>query len=139
MLRLTPFNTRIGKIRCDCIAATSGRFVSLSLGVIRFIDTLQFLNASLETLVGNMHASGADFDLIKHCFEEHVDLFLRKGIYPYHYMTDVDRFDETELPARKHFFKRLCESPVTDEATLTRRTCGRRFEFVRWMNIKIFI
>ena len=98
-----------------CIATTSERFVSVTLGALRFVDTLQFLNTSLDTLVGNLRASGAEFALTKQCFEEHFELLLRKGVYPYDYMTGSEKFDETRLPAREHFFNRLSESPVSDE------------------------
>ena len=43
------------------IATTSERFVSVTLGALRFVDTLQFLNTSLDSLVGNLRASFADF------------------------------------------------------------------------------
>ena len=65
--------------KLSCIATTSERFVSVSLSKLRFVDTLQFLNASLETLGENLRASGADFVLTKQCFDEHVELLLRKG------------------------------------------------------------
>lgn len=67
-------------LTCIAIATTSKRFVSVALGALRFVDTLQFLNEFLKTLVENLHASGADFVSTIQNFEEHVKLHLRKGI-----------------------------------------------------------
>ena len=34
-------------------------------------------------------------------------LLLRKGVYPYEYMDNWDRFDETSLPDKKIFLQRI--------------------------------
>ena len=41
------------------------------------------------------------------CSEEKYELLVRKGIYPYEYMSSWDRFTETELPQKKKFYSDL--------------------------------
>ena len=69
---------------------------------LKFIDTNNFMQTSLEKLVKNM--SKKDFHHTSKYFTgEKLDLMLRKGIYPYEYMDGVEKFAETELPAREKF------------------------------------
>ena len=55
---------------------------------LKFIDTMNFMQTSLEKLVGNMERS--DFKHTSKYFQDKkLDLMLRKGIYPYEYMRAV--------------------------------------------------
>ena len=40
---------------------------------------------------------------------------LRKGVYPYEYMDSSERFDETLLPDKGAFYKKLKLEDITDE------------------------
>ena len=42
-------------------------------------------------------------------------LLLRKGVYPYKYMNDWNKFDETELPLKKEFDSDLNMSSISDK------------------------
>ena len=73
---------------------------------LQFKDTVNFMQSSLEKLVGNMEKS--DFKHTSKYFqEEKLDLMMRKGIYPYEYMTEVERFWEKELPQKEKFASSL--------------------------------
>ena len=39
--------------------------------------------------------------------DEQFKLLLRKGVYPYEYMTSWDKFDETKLPPKEAFYSNL--------------------------------
>ena len=68
-----------------------------------FIDSMQFMNSSLDKLVKNL--SDEDFKyLVKEFGSEHLAIFKQKGVYSYEYMNSFKRFDEEKLPARKYFF-----------------------------------
>ena len=58
-----------------------------------FIDSMQFMNSSLDKLVKNL--SDEDF---KHLIEEfrskYLELLKQKGAYPYKYMNCFERFNE---------------------------------------------
>ena len=42
-------------------------------------------------------------------------LFLRKGVYPYECMDSWERFNETSLPDKKHFYSELNLGDITDK------------------------
>ena len=42
-------------------------------------------------------------------------LLIRKGIYPYEYMDDWDKFKENKLPSKKAFYSKLNMSDVKEE------------------------
>ena len=71
----------------------------------RFIDSLQFMNTSLENLVQNLKASGLEnFKNLRRRFgndQTTLDLITRKGVYPYDYINSLDRFKERQLPAKR--------------------------------------
>ena len=42
-------------------------------------------------------------------------LLLRKGVYPYEYMDSWERFDETSLQNKKHFYSELNLKDISDK------------------------
>ena len=71
--------------------------------ILAFIDSVQFMNYSLDKLVKNL--SDKDFEyLVEELDFENLELFKQKGAYPYEYMNSLERFNEEKLPARKYFF-----------------------------------
>ena len=47
--------------------------------------------------------------------EKKIQLGVRKGVYPYDYIDNIDKFNETTLPPREAFFNRLTDSHITEE------------------------
>ena len=43
-----------------------------------------------------------------------MDMLLRKGVYPYDYMNNEDRFKEEKLPERAAFFSRLTNTECSE-------------------------
>ena len=69
---------------------------------LKFTDTMNFMLTSLEKLVDNMERK--DFKhRSKYFRNEKLDLMLRKGIYPYEYMTNIEKFWEEKLPPKEKF------------------------------------
>lgn len=104
--------------RLKCIAQNSERYVSFSLDKLRFIDSLQFLPASLESLVENLAQDGMEAfpHLLSECdTNEEATLLLRKGVYPYEYMDSFDKFEETELPPKEQFYSSIKQEHISDE------------------------
>ena len=90
-----------------CIPQTLEKYISFSIGSLRFIDSFQFLPSSFETLVDSLVKSDdTSFHFNKKAFpeEELLKLILRKGVYPYDYMDSEDRFAETQLPRKEEFY-----------------------------------
>ena len=71
-----------------------------------FIDSMQFMNSSLDSLVKNL--SDNDFNyLSKEFSSEFLKLVKQKGVYPYVYMDSFKKFFEDKLPDRCKFFSSL--------------------------------
>ena len=65
---------------------------------------------SIDSLSQNL--SREQFREMNKVFEEDTDLLIRKGVYPYDYKDNFERFNETELPSIKEFYSRLNDSNV---------------------------
>ena len=62
-----------------------------------FIDSMQFINSSLEKLVQNL--SDDDFKYLTEEFgSKNLELLKQKDVYPYEYMDSFKRFNEEKLP-----------------------------------------
>lgn len=103
--------------KVSCLATSSERYISFSLGSLRFLDSLQFLNTSLDSLVKNLAVNGKDdFKILNQCKgDENLDLLLCKGVYPYEYMTDKSKFTDTSLPSKEYFYNTLTESLISED------------------------
>ena len=81
---------------------------------LKFVDTLR---SSLEKLAGNLER-----DQLKHlgkCFQgERIELMCGKEIYPYEYMTGVERLRERSLPPKKEFALLLNEGTATNDTII---------------------
>ena len=88
------------------------KFVAFQIGKLRFLDSLQFLNASLDKLVSTLSA-----DAFKYTskFSPFPQLAQQKGVYPYEYVTDPSKFKETCLPPKDKFYSALNETEITDD------------------------
>jgi len=94
------------------IPSNTEKFVAFQIGKLRFLDSLQFLNASLDKLVSTLSA-----DAFKYTskFSPSPQLARQKGVYPYEYVTDPSKFKETCLPPKDKFYSALNESEITDD------------------------
>ena len=90
----------------------TGEMVSLNFE-IRFIDSFKFLQTSLANLVGNLQPD--DFHNTKEIMKENVDLLTRKGVYPYDYVSSLEKLTETQIPAKEHFYSKLNDENISDE------------------------
>ena len=82
---------------------------------LRFIDSFKFMSSSLDSLVNNLTRGGSEFFGFEEYNENQYKLLIRKGIYPYKYMTDWDKFKETKLPPREAFYSKLNMAGVEEE------------------------
>ena len=77
-----------------------------------FIDSMQFMNSRLDSLVKNLPD-----DDFKYLSEEFHGEFLRlgkqKGVYPYEYMDNFKKFSEDKLPDRCSFFRSLKDKRIS--------------------------
>ena len=88
-----------------------------------FIDSMQFINISLDKLVRNM--SGEDFKyLVEEFGFENLELLKQKDAYPYEYMNSFERFNEEKLPARKYFFSSIKKGKTSDDGKISNGVKG---------------
>ena len=67
-----------------------------------FIDSMQFMNSSLDKLVKNL--SDNDFKYLTEEFgSKNLELLKQKGVYPYEYIDSFKRFNEEKLPDKECF------------------------------------
>ena len=95
------------------------KLISFSFSHLKFLDSLGFLSASLDTLVTNLHEGGKGkhkfVHSMRHCAKkQHMDLLLKIGVYPYDYMNDWSKMEETQLPRKSAFYSKLSESHIND-------------------------
>ena len=91
--------------KISCIPQTMERYVSFTIGKLRFIDSFAFLPSSLESLTENLAQNDSNpFYHFLNEFPSKKDLLLRKGIYPYQYVDSWEKIDDTELPPREEFY-----------------------------------
>jgi len=88
------------------------KFITFQIDNRRFLDSYQFLSTSLEELVSLLlKSSKENFNETTKYLENH-DLVFAKGVYPYAYMTDISKFDETRLPPIDHFYNKVTKTTV---------------------------
>jgi len=106
----------------------------LKICSIVFVDSCQFLATSLHNLVKTLRKSGVDkfANTIRH-FGDNDNAYFEKGCYPYEYMTDESKLDETELLSKLAFYNRLVgkelrhtRHPTGDGLRRTAAVCARQ-------------
>ena len=80
---------------------------------IRFLDSFKFLQTSLANLVSNLQPD--DFHNTKHFFKTNTKLLTRKGVYPYDYVSSLDKLSEKQLPPKEEFYSKLNDEDISDE------------------------
>ena len=93
---------------------------------IRFLDSFKFTLAGLESLVKNL--SLEDMKETSRFFGKKIDLVSRKGIYPYEYMDDFEKFKKQSLPKKTSFFSRLKQEKVSEKDFEHAQKVWREFE-----------
>ena len=96
----------LSKFNCKVSVIPNGleKYMSFTLnGKIAFMDSMLFLNSSLDKLVKNL--SSVDFKYLSEEFSgEKSELVKKKGVYPYEYFNSFKKFEETNLPDIDKFF-----------------------------------
>ena len=104
---------RHGKI--DVIPNNSERYISFTVGRLKFLDSMQFLSCSLEKLAAQLNDD--QFINLKATYTDsnQRNLLAKKGVYCYDYVNTIDKFDKTSLPRKDNFFNSLTGEHITDK------------------------
>ena len=71
--------------------------------------------SSSDSLTNNLVKGGQKLTGLEDYSEDKYALLVRKGVYPYEYMTSWDKFMETQLPFKEAFHSSLNMSEISDE------------------------
>jgi len=81
---------------------------------LRFIDSFRFMSSSLEKLVSNL--PNEDLKILSQCYKnEKFNLLRQKGVYPYDWMDDENKFNQDHLPNKNEFYNLLNNEHISDE------------------------
>ena len=79
-----------------------------------FIDSMQFMNSSLDSLVNNL--SDNDFTYLSEEFSsEFLKLVKQKGVYPYKYLDSFKKFSENKLSDRCKLFSSVNDKCISEK------------------------
>ena len=107
---------QIGKFNKDInvIPNNMEKYMAFMIGRnLIFIDSFQFMNQSLSDLANNLPKDG--FYHTKNEFgSNNLELITKKGVYPYEYMDDFNKFKEEGLPSIENFYSKLTGEDISD-------------------------
>ena len=113
------------------IGLNSEQFITLDIFYLRFIDTVKFLSASLESLVNNLVIScDKPFDKFTHTRDrlkpdaEAEKLIFAKGVLPHEFFDSLDKFEDLQLLAKDCLHSHLTEEGISAAEYERACTCG---------------
>ena len=94
---------------------------------LRFIDSFKFMSSSLDSLTVNLVGGGLKLFGFEEYTPAQYDLLVKKGIYPYEYTSEWEKFKETKLPLKEAFYSKVNMVGVKDEDYEHARKVWREF------------
>ena len=113
------------KKEVKCVANNMEKYITISVDGLRFIDSLNFLQGRLESLV---EATPKEALKITSTLSNGSDLLYKKGIYPYEYMDSFEKFSETSLPKKEDFYSKLNDEHITEDEYAHAKTVWETFD-----------
>ena len=95
-----------------CVANNMEKYITFSVDGLRFIDSLNFMLRSLDSLV---EVTPKEALKITKSISNCSDLLYKKGIYPYEYVDSLEKFTETSLPSKEEFYSSLNDQHISEE------------------------
>ena len=112
-------NDKFGEeTRFSAIPNNYEKFLSFSIGPLKFIDSFQFMASSLEKLAENLYDKEdkyKNFHNMKREFPEHIDLLCKKGHYPYEWVDSHDKLNNIGLPPIENFYSELKKESISEK------------------------
>jgi len=110
--------------KITCIPNNMEKYMTFGFGQLQFIDSLQFMNSSLERLASNLQTEDLSI-MSRGLADMEISLLRRKDVHPYEYVDGFERFGETQLPSKAAFYRHLSSRASATQTTITRRQYGR--------------
>jgi hypothetical protein len=151
-----------GKDIISCIPNNEERYISFSKQIkvseykdyktdkmipimfeIRFIDTFAFMASSIDSLCNNLKDGCKTINDLRKVFkktseeftnDDDFNLMIQKGVYPYDYIDNYERLNESKLPKKKKFYSKLNYSDCSDEDYNRAQKVWKHFKCQKLMN-----
>ena len=81
----------------------------------RFIDSFKFMASSLDSLMSKLVRGGRKSIGFEGYSEQQYELLVRKGVYPYEYLSSWDKFEETQVPPKRSFYSNLNMTAISED------------------------
>ncbi|KAE9530026.1 hypothetical protein AGLY_011488 [Aphis glycines] len=82
---------------------------------IKFVDTFRFMASSLSELAENLLEDKSRFkETLKLFSNKTLDLVTRKGVFPYEYIDNWSKLNETRLPSKSAFYNSLKDEEINN-------------------------
>ena len=107
-----------------------------------FIDSMQFMNSSLDKLVESL--SDEDFKyLLEEFGSKNLELLKEKVAYPYKYMNSFERYNEEKYPGRIYFYSSTKDGKIGGDGKILDGhisvkdylTCGKTWDKFEMKNM----
>ena len=86
------------------------------------------MSSSLDSLTTNLVRGSQRLFGFEEYTSKHYELFVKKRIYPYEYMSSWDKFKETKLPPKESFYGKLNMVGVSSENYEHARSVWKEFK-----------
>lgn len=125
----------LGKYRLEGLAINSERFRTLTFGIFKFVDSLCFMDSSLDKIVQDLQAGQHTFPILRRSgllgdgvdadgnidadasmAKKRFNLLTRKGCFPYSALRSTEEFRAmTSVPPMEVFYNNLSGTHVSEE------------------------
>ena len=114
------FDVIKGEEKIDAIPNSGEKFMTFSIGNLKFIDSFQFMTASLEKLTDSLKSKTGDpyekFHNMKRFFTDaELALIGRKGFCPYEFIDTPEKPTYKGLPPQSAFYSQIKLEGISDE------------------------
>ena len=111
----------------------SQKFRSISIDIFNFVDSMQFISDSLHNIAKQLYSSNWDYKIMEnsgiYTTRTQKDLLMKKGVFPYEFMTSLSKFKKLKtFPDKSAFYSALYESSISDEEYEHGRLVFKEFE-----------
>ncbi len=117
-LLLSTFENTKRKHNLRVIAKNKENFHCVYLDSFIFIDSYNFLGASLQTLADSLRSKGENsFTYTRQLARtsNQFNLLMRKGVFCYDYLDCPSKLEQTRLPSKQLFFDKLKAKPISND------------------------
>ena len=93
------------------------KFMSINIGNVKFIDSMQFMKSSLEKLTGNLYDkedTHKNFKHMKRYDADNLELLCQKGYDPCEWVDNISKLSYEGVPPIEAFNSRLKQSKLTE-------------------------